>query len=185
MAITLVEKRIDGQQVYSGKILNLEVDRVRLPNGHVTVREVVRHPGAAVVVPVLPDGRVVLVRQYRYPAGRVLLELPAGKLDAGEDPARCAQRELGEEIGMSPGRLTPLGRFFTTPGFSDEVLYMFLAEDLTALEGASPDDDEFLEVSIVARDELMEMARGGRIDDAKTLAGLFLWSLVATQARDR
>ncbi len=179
MSVTLFEERIDGEDVYSGKILKLEVDRVRLPNGHVTIREVVRHPGAVVVVPVLSDGRVVLVRQYRYPVAQVLLELPAGKLDPGEEPAACARRELGEEIGMSAARWASLGSIYTTPGFSDEILHIFLATDLRPLEGVGPDEDEFLDVTMIASDELVEMARKGQVHDAKTLAGLFLWQLRA------
>jgi ADP-ribose pyrophosphatase len=179
VAVTLSEQRIDGERIYSGKILDLEVDRVKLPNGHVTIREVVRHPGAVVVVPVLSGDRLVLVRQYRYPVGKVLLELPAGKLDPGEEPSTCARRELGEEIGMSARRWTPLGSLYTTPGFSDEVLHVFLATDLQPQAGLGPDDDEFLEVSIMPKSEAFALARGGKIHDAKTLAGLFLWQLAA------
>ncbi len=175
MSDHLRERRIAGSRVYTGKILDLEVDRVVLPNGHETVREVVRHRGAVVILPLLGDGDIIFVRQFRYPVGTVLLELPAGKLDPGEPPEACARRELEEETRYGAGRLRLLGAFFTTPGFTDERITAFLAEDLVPRRDAEPDEDEFLDVVRIPSEQALEMAREGRLDDAKTLATLFLW----------
>ncbi len=169
------ETRIDGRTVYDGRILRLEVDRVRLGSGDESVREVVRHNGAVVVLPVAADGSVVLVRQYRYPTGEYLLEAPAGKLDvAGESPADCAARELTEETGLAAGSLRPLGEFYTAPGFTDELLRCFLATELRPVIGAVPDADEIEQVVRLTPAELGEAIRTNRIRDAKTLAIVLL-----------
>ena len=173
----LEESRIDGEVIYNGGILDLEVDRVRLPGGGESLREVVRHRGAAVVLPVLPDGRIVLVRQYRYPTGDVLLELPAGKVDPGESPFECAVRELEEETGWRPGETTALGSFFTTPGFSDEVLHAFVATGLEAASDHVPDPDEAIEIITWTVGQALEACRDGGIRDGKTIATLFLAQL--------
>jgi ADP-ribose pyrophosphatase len=171
------ETKVAGSTVYDGKIVRLDVDRVRLPNGREVVREVVRHPGAVVVVPVLDHERIVLVRQYRYPVEDVLLELPAGKLDKGEEPLDCARRELAEETGYRGRRWKTLGSFYTTPGFTNEVLHAFVAEDLEEGGEASPDPDEILRAVSLPIGEIFGMAREGRLRDAKTLAALLLWQL--------
>jgi len=173
----LGERRLDGNVVYDGKIVRLEVDRVELANGHRTVREVIRHPGAVVVLPMHTDGRVVLVRQYRYPTGRVLLELPAGKLDAGEKPLDCARRELAEETGYRAVSWQALGSFFTTPGFTDEVLHAFAAQDLGPAQDASPEPDEVLRLVELPLAEVERRAHTGELADAKSLATLLLWRL--------
>jgi ADP-ribose pyrophosphatase len=171
------EEKVAGSTVYDGKIVRLDVDRVRLPNGREVVREVVRHPGAVVVVPVLDHERIVLVRQYRYPVEDELLELPAGKLDPGEEPLACARRELAEETGYRGQRWKALGSFYTTPGFTNEVLHAFVAEGLEEGSEASPDPDEILRAVSLPVGEIFKMAREGRLRDAKTLAALFLWQL--------
>ncbi len=171
------ERKISGRRQYSGRILDLEVDRVRLPNGSETTREVVRHRGAAVVLPLHADRRVVLVRQYRYPSDEILLELPAGKLDPGEDPRECAVRELEEETGWRAGEVRELGSFLTTPGFTDEVLHAFLATRLSEAPDASPDPDEEIQIVTMTVDELLEGCRSGAIRDGKTLATIFLAQL--------
>lgn len=173
----LREIRLSGVTVYGGTILDLEVDRVRLPGGSETTREVVRHGGASVVLPLHEDGRVVLVRQYRYPPDDVLLELPAGKLDSGEDASGCAVRELEEETGWRAGEVYALGSFLTTPGFTDEVLHAFLATPLSEAVDAIPDPDEAIEVVTLSVEELLEACRQGRIRDSKTLATIFLAQL--------
>lgn len=169
----LTETFIDTERLYDGKIINLRRDRVRLPNGKEAAREVVEHPGAVAIVPVLPDGRIVLVRQFRHPVGQILLEIPAGKLDAGEQPDACARRELEEEIGHRAGKLTKKAAIFTGPGFTNEIIHIYVAEELqkTALH---PDEDEFLEVSAFTPDQIRQLIRTGQICDAKTLAGLYL-----------
>ena len=173
----LREEKIDGTRVFEGRILDLEVDRVRLPNGAEAFREVIRPPGAVVVMPVLGDGRVIIVRQYRHPTGELLLELPAGKLDPGESPAVCARRELEEETGWRAGTLIDLGWFYTTPGFSDEVLHAFAASGLDAAPGHHPDPDEAIEIVTMTVDEVLAACRTGGIRDSKTIATMLLSQL--------
>jgi len=168
------EIRLDGRQVFSGRVLRLEVDRVRMPDGGESVREVVRHRGAAVVLPILDDGRVVLVRQFRYPIGEALLELPAGTLEPGEDPMVCAARELTEETGYAATSVTPLGRFFAAPGYTDEGLQAVLATGLQLTNDAEPDPDEIIETEVVEVDDLVSRIVAGEIRDSKTLATILL-----------
>lgn len=173
----LREERISGRRVYEGRILDLEVDRVRLPNGAETSREVVRHRGAVVVLPLHNDGRVELVRQFRYPMGEVLLELPAGKLDPGEEPIECAGRELAEETGWRPAEIHELGSFFTTPGFTDEVLHAFIATPLEPAPDVAKDPDEAIENVTMTVEEALGACKDGSIRDSKTLATLLLAQL--------
>jgi ADP-ribose pyrophosphatase len=156
-------------------VVQLEVDRVRLPGGGETEREVVRHAGASVMLPLLDDGRAVLVRQFRYPIGRVLLELPAGKLEPGEEPLACAERELVEEIGWQARTWRRLGSFYTTPGFSDEVLHAFLATDLERpARPAEPDPDEIFEIVPMSAGQIRQAIASGELCDAKSLVALQL-----------
>ena len=173
----LAEEKLDGERVYSGKILDLEVDRVRLPNGTEATREVVRHQGAAVILPLLGEGRVVLVKQFRYPSAEILLELPAGKIDPGESPAECIARELGEETGWRATGIHELGSFLTTPGFSDEVLHSFVATGLEPAPDVTPDPDEAIEIVTMDVGEAKAACRNGLIRDGKTLATFFLAQL--------
>jgi ADP-ribose pyrophosphatase len=173
----LREQKIDGERVYEGKILDLEVDRVRLPNGGETMREVVRHKGAVVVLPLHEDRRVEFVRQFRYPTGEILLELPAGKLDPDENPIDCAARELAEETGWRPVEIHELGSFFTTPGFTDEVLHAFIATPLEPAPEAAQDPDEAIEVITMTVEEALDACRDGTIRDSKTIATIFLAQL--------
>jgi ADP-ribose pyrophosphatase len=169
------ETRIDGRTVFEGRILTLEVDRVRTPGGGESVREVIRHPGASVMVPVTDDGKVLFVRQFRYPTGGVLLELPAGKLDPGEDPQICAERETAEETGFRPRRTEKLGEFYTAPGFTDELVRAFLVTDLVAAPEAEADADELVELVSLSLPEYRDLIARGEIRDAKTLAAMALW----------
>ena len=172
----LVEQKISSRDVYSGKLLHVKCDQVRLPNGREASREWIQHPGAAAVLPVLPDGRIVLVRQYRYPIQTVTLEIPAGKMDVpGEDPLGCARRELQEETGYTAATFTALITLATTVGFSDERIHLFLARGLTAGE-ASPDEDEFIHVVRVPLAEAVQMVQSGQIVDAKSVTAILLWS---------
>jgi ADP-ribose pyrophosphatase len=166
-------QRLATERVYRGKILQVDRDRVRLPNGRETTLEMVRHPGAAAVVPLESDGRVVLIRQYRWAAAGTILEVPAGKLDPGEDPADCARREVEEETARRPGRLDRLGTIFTTPGFTDEVIHLYLARDLQTGRQRL-DHDELIEVVPVPFDEVTGMTLRGEIRDAKSLCALLL-----------
>lgn len=171
----LEERKLDGRTVYDGRILRLEVDRVRVPGGGESVREVVRHQGASVMIPVADDGRLLFVRQFRYPTGEVLLELPAGKLEPGEDPAECAERETAEEVGFRPGRVEKLGEFFSGPGFTDELIRVYLVTDLRPQPDAVADPDEILEVVPLTPGEFWAMVERGDIRDGKTLAAVALW----------
>ena len=169
------ESAIESSRIYSGRVVKLDVDRVRLPDGGESVREVVRHAGAVVILPLFDDGRIVLVRQFRYPVEGELLECPAGTLESGEDPQLCAERELVEETGWRARRMEGLGSFYSSPGFTDEVLHSFIATGLNMAEGgAAPEDDEFIEAVELPAEEAISMARQGEIRDAKTLATLFL-----------
>jgi len=170
--VNLREEVVDSKRLYEGRTINLRVDTVMLPNGSKAQREIVEHPGAVSIVPVLDDGRVVLVNQFRAPINRITLEIPAGKLEPGEAPEKCATRELAEETGFSAGKLEHKGTFFTTPGFSDEIMYLFIASDLKPAH-SSPDCDEFLAVKRVRLEDLLEMAEQGEIIDAKTLVGIY------------
>lgn len=165
------EKTLTSELVYNGRLLKVYRDTAELISGKTACREVVRHPGAVVVVPVDGEGNVYLVRQFRYPCGRALLEVPAGKLEPGEDPFEAARRELSEEIGAQASRWTELGRLLPTPGFCDELQYVYLARDLT-FGDTHPDEDEFLETVRLPLEDAAAMAADGRLEDAKTVAAL-------------
>lgn len=162
---------LDRRTAYDGKVLKVGVDRLELPGGGTTELEVIRHPGASVVVPVTAEGEVLLVLQYRYATGGWLLEVPAGKLAPGEEPEACALRELEEETGWRAAELVPLGWIWSTPGFTDERLHLFLARDLEP-GTQSLEEAELLTVQGVALDEAVAMARDGRITDGKTVCAL-------------
>lgn len=162
---------LDRKRPYRGRVVDLRVDRIRLPNGHETELEVIHHPGAAAVVAIDAENRVLLVRQYRYATGEWLLEVPAGKLDGGEEPERCATRELAEETGHAAGSLEELGWIWTTPGFTDERIWLYLARDLVAAEQAL-EPDEMLSVERLSLDEAVEQASTGEIRDSKSVAAL-------------
>ncbi|MBP2649778.1 MAG: hydrolase [Firmicutes bacterium] len=170
------EKLIEKKTILAGKVLNVRVDRVLLPNGKETTREVVTHPGAVAVVPRLADGSIIMVRQYRYPVGEMLLEIPAGKLNYGEDPDDCAGRELEEETGYVAGKMTKLGSIYSTPGFSDEILHLYMAEDLRQT-AQNLDEDEFLAVETYSSQDIRAMLADNIIQDAKSVAGLLLAGL--------
>lgn len=168
----LKETRIDGGIVYDGHFLKVEKDRIRLPDGSESQREFFRHPGAVVILPLLPDGRVLLERQFRYPNSQVFIEFPAGKIDPGEDHLACARRELREETGYTAGRWRFVCTIHNAIAYSDEHLEIFLAEDLTAGE-QQLDAGEFLEIFSATVPELLEMVRRGEITDVKTIIGAF------------
>jgi len=166
-----LEKALSSQVRFAGKVLKLRVDEVEVAEGRRAVREVVEYPGAVTVLPLTEYGEVLMVRQYRYPVGEELLELPAGKLEAGEDPLETAKRELAEETGYRAREMRLLLRFYTTPGFSTEEMHLFLATGLTPGE-PDPDPDEFITVEKVPLERAREMVAQGQIRDAKSIVGL-------------
>lgn len=165
------EERIRGEVIFKGRLLCVERDTVRLPNGLTTSREVVRHPGAVGII-ALKDQQVLLVRQYRYAIAQQTLEIPAGKLDLQETPHDCAVRELREETGYR-GTMEHISTFYTTPGFSDEVMHLFLAQDLV-WDPLAQDEDEFIEVESIPWDEAVQKAQQNEFKDAKTVLGILL-----------
>ncbi len=173
-------RRLDTERVYDGKLLHIDRDQVLLPNGRETVLEIVRHPGASAVVPFVTDDEILLVRQFRYATEGYILEAPAGTLDPGEEPEACARREVEEEVGYRPGRLERLGCIYTTPGFTDELIHLWTAHDLTPAR-QKLDADEVLSVVRMPFEDALEKVRAGEIIDAKTLCALML----AREARVR
>lgn len=166
----LHEQILSEEPAWRGRILDVHTAEVRLPNGRVTGRDLIRHPGASAVVALTESGKIVLVRQYRTALDRVTVEIPAGKLDPGEDPLECAKRELLEETGFKAARVNHLTTIATTPGFCDEVIHLYMATGLT-FAGANPDDDEFVNVDLVPLSELIDAVLDGKIEDAKTVIG--------------
>ena len=166
-------RRLSSRRIYSGKVLSLDLDDVEEPGGVQTRREVVRHSGSVAVLAIQDDGRIVLVRQYRYPVDDFVWELPAGRLDEGESPEQGAQRELQEEIGFKAGTLRRIAFFHTTPGFCDESMHVFRATGLVASK-AQGDEDERIEVRAFTLSELEEMVDRGEIREGKTLVAILL-----------
>lgn len=168
----LKETRIDGEMVYDGRFLKVARDRVRLPDGKVSDREFIRHPGAVVILPLFDDGRVLLERQFRYPLGREFIELPAGKIDPGEAALACAKRELEEETGYSAAEWHFVCTIHNAIAYSDEHLDLFLARGLSAGQ-ARLDEGEFLETFTATVPDMLGMVRSGQITDVKTVIGAF------------
>lgn len=168
--------RVSTRRVYTGRVINLDIDRVRFPNGSIGELEMIRHPGASAVVPFLgdpsgEDAQVLLIRQYRYAAEGYLYEVPAGRLDPNEAPADCARRELREETGCEAERVEHLFTMYTTPGFTDERIHLFMAAGLTRGE-ISREADEFIEVETMSLSRALSLVERGEIQDAKTALGL-------------
>jgi ADP-ribose pyrophosphatase len=168
--------RVASRRAYSGRIISLDVDRVRFPDGSEGELEMVRHPGASAVVPFLSDVRgsdpqVLLIRQYRYAAEQFMYEIPAGRLDPGETPEQCARRELREETGCTAGTVEHLTTIYTTPGFTDEKIHLFMATDLT-VGAASREHDEFIEIERMPISAALRLIQEGQITDGKTVVAL-------------
>ncbi len=161
------------RDIFKGRIVHLTTEQVRLPNGHEMELEVVRHPGASAIVPLTAAGEIILIRQYRHAVGGFIYEIPAGKLDAGEPPEACAARELTEEAGVVAGRWTRLGSIVTTPGFTDEVIHLFLAEEL-APAATAHETDEVITLLRRPMDECLAMIARGELTDAKSICALFM-----------
>lgn len=173
----LTERMVEHTCPYKGVIVDVNLDKAVLPNGRVAKREVVVHPGGAAALPLNDDGTVTVVRQYRYPFGRVLTEIPAGKLEPNEDPREAILRELEEEIGASAAELVDLGCVYTSPGITQEKLHLYLARGLTYGD-CCPDEDEFLEIVRIPFDELLQQVMDGEIMDAKTVAAVLKTKLL-------
>ena len=163
----LFEKKITSKQIFDGFVVKLFVDEVELPDGKTARREIIRHPGAVCVIPVTDEGEVIMVRQFRYAFDKVLLEVPAGKLEKGEDPLSAALRELEEESGVVAANVEYMGELYTTVAILDEKIHMYLATGLT-YKNAHPDDGEFLEVEKIPLSTLVDMVMRGEIKDSKT-----------------
>ena len=159
--------------IYKGRVVEFNLEEARLPNGRTVQLEILRHPGASAVVPLQEDGRVVLIRQYRHAAGGTIYEVPAGRLGPGERPLDCARRELAEEVGREAAQWEPLGAVWTTPGFTDEKIHLFLARNLTPVSQAL-EHDEVIEVVEQPLSEAIAMIHRGEINDGKTICALML-----------
>lgn len=174
------EKTIKTKPIYKGKVISLQVDDVLLPDGKEAKRELIKHPGAVCVIALTDDKKIILVEQYRKALERSLVEVPAGKLEPGEAPELSAKRELEEETGYRPGRMTHVQSFYTSPGFADEIVHVFLAEHLVKVEGGlTVDDDEFVELMEVTIEEAEQLLKEDRIYDAKTM-----WALQYVRLND-
>jgi ADP-ribose pyrophosphatase len=167
------ERTVSSELLHKGRVVSVYRDKAELENGAIVNREVVRHSGGVAVL-AIHENNVLFVRQFRYPFAENLYELPAGKLEPGEDPAACGLRELREETGFSAGKISPLGVIYPSPGYIDERLYIFLAEDLT-FEGQKLDENEFLTNIKIPYEKAVSMCLSGELKDAKTVTGLLLY----------
>ena len=170
----LVEKKISSANVFDGVLLHFFKDEVELPNGPKAIREWIKHPGASSVIPILPDGQIILVKQYRYPVAQVTLEVPAGKLDKpDEDPLECAKRELSEETGYTAKKFWKLTTIATTVGFSNELIHLYAAQDLISGK-QHPDDDEFINCVKIPLADAVKLVEDGTIIDCKSIISILM-----------
>lgn len=176
--VELEEKPLTEDVMWTGRIFNVNRLRVQLPNGQKALRDIVRHPGAVAIVALTDDGRICLVRQYRTSLARVTVEIPAGKLDPGEDPLVCAKRELLEETGMEAEQMAFLTTIATSDGFTDELIHIYMATGLRFAESC-PDADEFINVDLVPLSELIDAVLDGRIEDCKTVTGALICDAIS------
>ncbi|MDQ0418131.1 ADP-ribose pyrophosphatase [Croceifilum oryzae] len=170
----LEEKTISTQSIFKGRVISLQVDEVELPNGNTSNREIVKHPGAVAVVAITPEDRIILVRQFRKPLEKTIYEIPAGKRESGEDPQVCAERELEEETGYRAEKWDHLVSFYTSPGFADEYLHLYQADELSKGQ-VNLDEDEFVELVEWTLPECLQAISRGDICDAKTVAAILFW----------
>lgn len=171
-------KVIKSESIFKGRVFELKVDEIEYKSGNRGVRETAVHPGGAVILPFTGNGKIMLVKQYRYPHNKYLLELPAGKLEKGEDPLICAERELAEETGYTAKEIIKLGAIFTTPGFCSEVLHIYLAKGLTPGNHNREEGEYGMEVYEFTIEEINKMISSGEIVDAKTICGIHYFSLL-------
>jgi len=170
----LKESTVSSEKVYNGTFLDVRKDIVNLPDGNTSTREWINHPGAACVIPIMADGKIALIKQYRYPVQSIMIELPAGKLDIGEKPEVCANRELEEEIGYVANQLTFVTKIHPAIGFANEEMWIFLAEKLV-ISQKNTDHDEFVELMPTSIEDAIHMVWNGTITDVKTIIGI-LWA---------
>ncbi|MDR7072622.1 NUDIX hydrolase [Fictibacillus barbaricus] len=173
----LTEKTVSKEQIYSGKIIDLYVEEVELPNKKIGKREIVKHPGAVAVLAVTEEGKILMVEQFRKPLEKTIVEIPAGKLEKGEDPLECAKRELLEETGYSCKKIESIGSFYTSPGFADELIHLYFTDSLINKGEQMTDEDEFVNVLEISIDEAKEMMKNQQIHDAKTVYGVLYMEL--------
>ena len=179
----LTEKTLNEEYIYKGRIIKVRRDEVELPNGHKSMREVVEHSGGVCVLPLTDRDEVIFVRQFRYPYKEVILEIPAGKHDHGEEsPLECGKRELAEETGAKADKYTSLGELYPSPGYCGEVIYMFLATGLT-FGDTNPDEDEFLNVEKIPFDKALDMVLSDEIKDSKTQCALMKAAILLGKLR--
>lgn len=171
------EKTITDDQLYKGRIIDLHLQTVELPNGKTAKRELVRHPGAVAILPLTHDGKLIVVEQFRKALDRSIIETPAGKLEKNEDPFLCAMRELREETGYTPARMEHLVSFYTSPGFADEIIHLYIAYDCIPGE-TQLDEDEFVELLTITLTEARQLIKEQRIIDAKTILSIYYWELL-------
>lgn len=171
------DSKIGEEIIYNGRILDLARETHRMPDGREARFEMVQHSGGAAALPILPDGRLILIKQFRPAIEDYILEIPAGRLEPGEDGAACIARELQEEIGYQPGRLEKLGDIYSSVGFCNEMIHIFLARDLQPVERAL-EPDEFIELQIMTLDEALELVKTGQLLDAKTKVALLQYKLL-------
>lgn len=167
----LIEKKVSSENVFDGVLLHVYKDKIELPNGNEAVREYIKHQGAVCVVPLTDEMEVVAVKQYRYPIGRVTIEIPAGKLDAGENILDAAKRELSEETGVESADIEYMGGLYPSVAYTDEIIHMYVAKNLVYGE-AHTDDDEFLNVVKIPLKDFVQMVMDGQIQDSKTMAAI-------------
>lgn len=172
-ASNLPRQLLESEKIFRGAVFDVERDRLLDENGIEIIRDVVRHPGGAGALPLFDDGRVALVRQYRHPARRELLEIPAGRIEVGESPEECAAREVEQETGFRAGRIEKLAEFYSTPGFCEEKLYVYLATELVP-SSQNLDHDELIEIVHLPLAEAARMTERGEIEDSKTIIALLL-----------
>lgn len=176
--MNLEEKTLSTKQIFEGKIISVQVDTVQLPNGEQSTRELVKHPGAVAVIPVTKDGKIIMVRQFRKALEKEIIEIPAGKLELGEAPEVTAIRELEEETGYTTKQLQYVQSFYTSPGFADEIIYLYYTDQLEPMiDEAELDEDEFVEVMEVSLDEAETFMKEEKIHDAKTVFALMFLKL--------
>ncbi len=176
--LNFLERTTKSERIFEGQIINLRVDIVKLPNGNISTREVVEHPGGVGIIPITDEQEVIMVRQFRKPLETVTLEIPAGKLSYGEDPYVCGVRELEEETGYKAKRVESLGSIYTSPGFANEILHLYMATDL--YKGVfNPDEDEFVETEVITLEKLVEMIMQGEVQDAKSIIAILrVWQMI-------